>query len=183
MAAHLSSIVNLCRQTEMRLTPVSIVALAVAAPSCGSAARNEDHPGAGSGPGPREVVNEYIRRDLAGEFTEQSAWLDSLALFLVPGADMAVIVRSASADSGRVASDTGTVRVTYQGVAIIGGDGNGNARVQRADTTELVDFILVREEGRWRLLSPAFEPHISIETVLRNPGLTADQRRLLQGMK
>lgn len=167
----------------MKLTHFSICALAAAALSCGSAGRNDDHPGSGQGPGPREVVTEYIRRDLEGEFTSQSAWLDSLALFLVPGADIAVIVRSASADSGRVAGDTGTVRVTYQGVAIIGGDGNGNARVQRADTTEVVDFVLLREEGRWRLLSPAFGPHISIETALKNSGLTADQRSQLEGMK
>lgn len=167
----------------MRLTHFSIFALAVAAVSCGSARRDEDHPGAGSSSGPREVVDEYIRRDLAGEFTGPSHWLDSLALFLVPGADVAVVVRSASPDSQRVAGDTGTVRVTYWGVATVGGDGNGKPRVQRADTTEIVDFILVREEGRWRLLSPAFEPHISIETALRNPALTADQRSLLQGMK
>jgi len=134
--------------------------------------RSPDDPGA--------LVAEYVRRDGLGEFQGPSAWLDSHTTFQSLGWDQGVVMVSSEISGSELREDSATVRVTYEWLAVIGGDDRGNPRVVPRDSIEVVTFELIKGDGTWRIAGPDLAPHVDVRTVLQNPRLTPNQRRDLQ---
>src|SRR2546425_12530604 len=119
-------------------------------------------------PQPRELVDEFLRRDADGEFVSPGDWyFSALMCGGRGGTDRATLITSYRLDSLRVGPDTAIYRVRYAVQGSLDQDANGffigSAPSQMEDT-----FVVLRTSFGWRIAAPLYaEPRLLPEAAHR----------------
>jgi len=131
------------------------------------------------------LVREYAQRDARGEFAGVSKWYDSVTQFGrdVQGWDEGAVVRSYSVSPLYLGADSGVVEVSYDQLAVIGGDGAGGVQITYRDTSYADTFAVRLTQRGWRIVRPILPPHTLADIVAQGPSLTPPQRTQLLAAK
>lgn len=130
-------------------------------------------------PDPRQLLEEYLRRDAEGEFLSSSQW-DLGARTCPghqPGFDASTVITSYRVQDLRTTADTVWYSVVYQVLGPISDDSMGGLTVAPATQTDT--FSLVRTAFGWRISSALdLNPHILPRIAAQLQTRTRDRRIL-----
>ena len=132
---------------------------------------------------PEGVVRAYLEADLRGAGTSSETF-PSLRQYAVwpdaPGWDTFTIVSGyRTAAIGRN-TRRATVRATYDVLGVLEGE-----EAKETPKEQVVEYVLVRRSGRWKIASPQLEPHVSTDVAMKlidglanNKFVTADPEKI-----
>ena len=171
-----------CGNPDRSATPTAKAAPAVA--SAPIAAAGSVAPASA----PESLVTEFVRRDAAGERLRESPWFDSVVTEADQegGYDSFTAINRFQIGAGTVAGDTVKVPVQYVLLGamqqVIDGERTAGMHLVPHDSTENVVFAVVRQGGKWKIVTPEIDQHVLASAILGNttlPTLSADDRRRL----
>lgn len=136
------------------------------------------------------LVEEYARRDAAGERLSSSDWFKNAIVEPdhEPGYDSFTAIKQYEVKAGRRVADTLQVPVIYHVVGAVeqtlGRNKAVGLKLVAHDTTESVMFPVVRSpDGKMRIVSPQIDQHVLAAAILSNQRLSvtsASDRQLLK---
>ncbi len=114
---------------------------------------------------PEAVVRAYLDADFGGAGTssetfptliQYATWPDA------PGWDTFTIVSGyRTAPLGRPTSRRAKVRATYAVLGVLEGE-----EAKETPKEQIIDYVLVRRGGGWKIASPQLEPHVSTAVAM-----------------
>ena len=117
---------------------------------------------------PRELLDEYLKRDGQGDFTSEDPWLDSALTCPghLPGWDMSTIIKEYSVAARDTLGDTVSFVVTYRTAGGLSSDNKfypatSDSKVQTAT------FTVIKTDWGWRIDGPQVNQHILPAVVWR----------------
>jgi hypothetical protein len=112
-------------------------------------------------PDPSRLVAEYLRRDVAGDFTSTNSWEASAFTCpgRMPGWDGVTVITGYRVEPLAVGQDTAKYRVHYQVFGPLGDDSAGQGLTVRP-RTEVDTFVVLRTVFGWRIDLPIIDPHL-----------------------
>ena len=136
------------------------------------------------------LVQEYARRDAAGERLRTSDWFNDAITEpdQEPGYDSFTAIRSYTVTPAARVGDTVKISVVYDVIGsmqqVVDHDTTTGFRLDRHDTTETVIFPVVRSpSGRPKIVSPQIDQHVLAATILAKqtlPPIAPADRRILE---
>jgi hypothetical protein len=116
---------------------------------------------------PDEFVELFLARDLAGDRLNADTGPGSMAEMIAwdknPNWQVLVVVKSYQRQAARRAPDGLRAMTEYQ---VLGELVGGHWIPRKKQKTERVSFLLMRQEGAWKIKKPVFPPHISLERAI-----------------
>ncbi len=115
---------------------------------------------------PQDVVKKYYTEDLNGARLSGETYKNIKPLVTweqEPGWDHAFIADQVKIHNARKISKTEALfEVRYHVIGVVEGD-----NLLEYDFIEVIDFILIYEEEKWKIKKPIFPPHILPSTAIR----------------
>lgn len=115
---------------------------------------------------PEAVVRAYLDADFGGAGTDSDTF-PNLKQYAVwpdaPGWDTFTIVSGyRTAPLGRPTSRRAKVRATYAVLGVLEGE-----EAKETPKEQIIDYVLVRRGGGWKIASPQLEPHVSTDVAMK----------------
>lgn len=117
---------------------------------------------------PSDIVKQFYTADLKGARLSGDRYIEVDKYILwedEPGWDSALIVDKVNICRAKfINKDECLVEVRYH---VIGTDAGGDS-FSSADYTEVINFLVVKQNNSWKIKQPVFLPHISPETAIEH---------------
>lgn len=131
-------------------------------------------------PDPAVLVNQYLARDGAGEFTESSAWLNSAMACPghAPGWDGFTLITGYEQKALAEGPDTARFMISYTRHGYLEQDSAGFV-IRAEPGTERDTVVAIRTPFGWRIGDPVVEPHVLPAAALARFKLGPAERKTL----
>ncbi len=134
----------------------------------------------GTNNNPEDIVKKHYQADLDGARLSSSGFKSQISPLVTwedePGWDEVFITKKADISKiERLSNNKVFIEVRYEILGNLGGNDN----LCILDLTEVIEFILIKEKGRWKINEPIFPPHASPMAVIANlESLVSDSEKI-----